>query len=575
MTTYRRLLQFVTPHLPKILLAMVFMVIVGVLNGAQAWLVKPVLDYIFIEKDVVMLWVLPVTVICVFVLKGVFDYEQGYLMSSVGQRIIYDLRDKIYGHLQKLSISFFNKTPTGVLISRTTNDVGAIQGAVSDAITGLLRDSFSIIALASVVFYRDWKLALISLFLLPLTLVPIIKFGRRLRKLSAEGQRAMASLTTFLDETISGQRVVKVFGREDYERGRFSQENWRLFKIIMKVYKLKALSSPVMEVIGSIAMATILYMGGLSVIKGVKTPGDFLSFLTALMMLYGPIKNLNKVNSVIQAGLAGADRVFQLLDTQPDIEDAPHARPLPPMSRYLDFRNVSFKYDDVPVLRDVSFRIRAGEKVALVGASGAGKTTIVNLIPRFYDVSSGAILIDDIDIRDVTISSLRSQISMVTQQVILFNDTVRANIAYGDLSKSTNDILEAAKAAYAHDFITRLPDGYETVIGERGCRISGGEGQRIAIARAILKDAPLLILDEATSSLDAEAEAEVQKALENLMKGRTTLVIAHRLSTVKNADRILVMSDGVIVEEGDHDSLMAEGGEYFRLYQMQFAGDEG
>jgi subfamily B ATP-binding cassette protein MsbA len=574
MPVYTRLLTFIRPYWPKLVIAMVFMVLVGVLKGGQAWLVKPVLDRIFIEKDLVMLWLLPLAVVGLFLVKGALDYQQTYLMGYVGQNIICDLRNNIYRHLQSLSLSFFSRNPTGVLISRITNDVTVVQGAVSNAATGLLRDSFTVLTLAGVVVYRDWKLALISFILFPLAVIPIVKFGRRLRRLSAANQAVMASLTSFLGETIAGQRVVKVFAREEYEKERFHQQNRGLLRIALKTCRVRALSSPVMEVLGSFAMAGILYYGGLAVIQGVKTPGDFFSFLAAMLMLYQPVKRLNKVNNVIQAGLAAAERVFLILDSKPDIEDAPDALDIKPMSRSLEFSNVTFCYQAGVVLKDVSFKIQAGQKVALVGLSGGGKSTLASLIPRFYDVTEGAILIDRVDIRRCKLASLRSQISMVTQQVILFDDTVRANIGYGDLERSTEEIIEAAKAAYAHDFITNLPQGYDTAIGEGGLRLSGGERQRLAIARALLKDAPLLILDEATSSLDMESESEVQKALENLMKGRTSLVIAHRLSTVRNADRILVLAKGRIVEDGTHDSLMALNNEYRRLYQMQFAEEE-
>lgn len=574
MPVYSRLITFLRPYRFRLIIAMMFMVAVGVLKGGQAWLVKPVLDRIFIEKDLVMLWLLPLAVVGLFIVKGVLDYHQAYLMGYIGQNIICDLRTKIYRHLQTLSLSFFSRNPTGVLISRITNDVTAIQGAVSNAVTGLLKDSFTVLALAGVVVYRDWKLALISFILFPLAVVPIVKFGRRLRKLSAANQAAMGSLTSFLGETIAGQRVVKVFGREGYESERFHGQNKGLLRIVLKVCRVRALSSPVMEVLGSFAMAGILYYGGLAVIQGTKTPGDFFSFLAAMLMLYQPVKRLNKVNNVIQAGLAAAERVFLVLDSKPDIEDTADAVDIKPMSSCLEFRKVTFRYQEEAVLKDVSFKIAAGQRVALVGLSGGGKTTLVSLIPRFYDVSEGAILIDGVDIRQAKLACLRSQISMVTQQVILFNDTVRANIAYGDLEKSMEEIMEAAKAAYAHGFITSLPEGYDTVIGESGLRLSGGERQRLAIARALLKDAPLLILDEATSSLDMESESEVQRALENLMKGRTTLVVAHRLSTVRNADRILVLAQARIVEEGTHKSLMAANSEYRRLYQMQFAEEE-
>jgi subfamily B ATP-binding cassette protein MsbA len=494
-------------------------------------------------------------------------------MNYVGLRIVADIREKLYNHLQILSLSFFTKTPTGILISRITNDVNLIQGSVSNAITGLLKDVFTVLGLITVVFYRDWKLGIIALLIFPLSIIPIKEFGKRLRKFSRKSQQRMGSITTFLHETIAGNRIVKAFNMEEYEKRRFAEENNRFFKIVLKRVKIRAFSHPLMELLGGIAVAIIIWVGGYRVIRGELTPGAFFSFMTALLMLYAPIRDLNKVNLEVQEGLAAAIRVFELLDTAPEIEDEEGAIPLPPVSEVVKFQNVSFKYDEEIVLKDIALYVKVGEVIALVGMSGAGKTSLVNLLPRFYDVNKGQILIDGHDIRKVTIKSLRDQMALVTQQTILFNDTARNNIAYGSLKCSDQEIIEAAKAANAHDFIQRLPQGYETIIGEQGVKLSGGERQRLSIARALLKNAPILILDEATSSLDSDSETEVQKALEELMRGRTVFVIAHRLSTIRNAHRIIVLSDGQIVEEGTHEELIALGGEYRRLYDLQFKDD--
>jgi subfamily B ATP-binding cassette protein MsbA len=494
-------------------------------------------------------------------------------MSFVGQRIVADMREKLYHHLQYLSLSFFTKTPTGILISRLTNDVSLIQGAVSSALTSILRDSFTILALTGVVFYRDWKLACIASIILPLAAIPIVKFGQKLRKFSLKGQIRMGFITSLLQETISGNRIVKAFTMEDYEHRRFAAENDRFFKIAMKRQKIRALSSPVVELLGGVGIAGIVLIGGYAVIKGSSTPGTFGSFLTALALLYKPFKSLSSVNDVIQGGLAAGSRVFELLDTTPDIRDAEGAVSLDGISHGVKFERVSFKYEDEMVLNDIDLDVKEGEVVALVGMSGAGKTTLVNLIPRFYDVDKGRITVDGKDIRTVTVKSLREHIGIVTQQTILFNDTVRNNIAYGDISRSEDEIVEAAKAANAHQFIQKLSLGYDTVIGEQGVKLSGGERQRISIARALLKNAPILILDEATSSLDSESELQVQVALERLMASRTVFLIAHRLSTIRNAHRIVVIDSGRIVEEGTHEELLAMNRTYKRLYRMQFRDD--
>jgi len=596
MSLYRRVLELVKPYWLKLALAMLCMVFYSVLTAAQAFLVKPVLDGVFLKKegippfiqnmivqlhldgfflkkDLEMLRLLPFVIILLFSLKGIFNYGQSYLMNFVGLRIIADLREKLYNHLQTLSLSFFTKMPTGILISRITNDVNLIQGSVSSTITGLLKDAFTIIFLVGVVFYRDWKLAIIAFIIFPLAIIPIKEFGKRMRKFARKGQQRIGLLTTLLHETITGNRIVKAFNMEDYENRRFAEENERLFKTFLKRVRVRALSMPLMELLGGIAAAIIIWVGGYSVVRGELTPGTFFSFLAALFMLYAPIRDLSKVNLEIQEGLAGATRVFELLDTTPEIKEIEGAVSLPPISKKIDFQKVNFKYDEEIVLKDISFEVKVGEVIALVGMSGAGKTSLVNLLPRFYDVEKGQILVDDHDIRKVTLKSIRDQIGLVTQQTILFNDTVRNNIAYGSPKCSEREIMEAAQAANAHEFIQRLPQAYDTIIGEQGVKLSGGERQRLSIARALLKNAPILILDEATSSLDSDSETEVQKALERLMKGRTVFVIAHRLSTIRNAHRIIVLSGGQIVEEGTHEELMTANGEYRRLHDLQFKDD--
>ncbi|HOE23020.1 MAG TPA: lipid A export permease/ATP-binding protein MsbA [Smithellaceae bacterium] len=574
METFQRLFMMAKQYYMRFLFAAICMVVAGGLQSALPLIAKPAIDEIFMSKNIDALKWIPLAIIAIFLFKGLANYGQTILMSSIGLRIVTDLRNKLYEQIQKQSLSFFAEHPTGLLMSRITNDVQAVQTASSEAITALVKDTFMLIALVGVIFYMDWKLALIAMVVFPLTIYPISRFGKKMRKVTTSSQITMGTLNSLLQETISGTRIVKAFCMEKYESERFAAENERLFKYSMKAVSVNAISSPLMDFLGGLGIAAVITYGGYNVVQGHSTPGTFFSFIAALLMLYEPIKRLTNVNNTINQGVAGAERIFSVIDRTPDIEDRPGAVALPKISRGIDIENVTFCYETTPVLKNINLSIKAGEVIAFVGMSGGGKTSLVNLIPRFYDVTEGRILIDGHDIRDVSLQSLRGQIAIVTQQTILFNDTVRNNIAYGDIRKTDEDIYNAARAANAHDFILRLPNGYDSNIGELGTKLSGGEKQRISIARALLKDAPILILDEATSSLDTEAEIEVQEALDNLMRGRTTLVIAHRLSTIRNADRIIALVNGEIVEEGNHDALMEKKGEYYRLYNLQFK-DEG
>ncbi len=571
---YFRILRFVKPYWPRLLVAMICMLVVSAITAAFALLTKNVLDDIFIKKDNFMLTVIPLAVMGLGVIKGFFTFGEGYLMNYVGQRVVANLRERLYNHLQTLSLSFFDRTPTGVLMARITNDVNSIQGAVSNAVTGMIKDVFTAVGLVGVVFYRDWFLALVAILVFPLAVYPFVRFSRTLRKISRRTLETMAYISTFLQETIVGHRIVKAFNMEAYESRRFRDANERYFKYLMKRVKIRALSNPIMEWLAYVGIGAFIWVGGYRVISGAMTVGDFFSFMTAMALLYDPMRGISKVNLVIQEGIVAARRVFEILDLKPQITDAPDAQVLPPFSREIEYQDIFFRYADEMVLRDINFTIKRGEKVALVGSSGAGKTTLVNLLPRFYDVTEGTILIDGMDIRHATLQSLRDQIGVVSQQTLLFNDTVRNNIAYGRPDISEAEVIKAGQMADAHDFIRKLPQGYDTVIGEQGIILSGGQRQRVSIARALLKNAPILILDEATSSLDTESEREVQAALDRLMEKRTVLVIAHRLSTVRNVDRILVLSEGRIIEEGVHRELMAMGGEYKKLYKLQFQDED-
>jgi subfamily B ATP-binding cassette protein MsbA len=569
-TRNKQLVQLVKDSWGRLFLAILCMLIMAGATSAIPFLIKPAVDDIFIKKDQTMLILIPLAVILVYSILGVAMYFQEYLMNYVGQNIIMRLRNALYNKISDLPVSFFHQETTGVLMSRITNDVNIVKAMVSTAITGSLRDIFTVIGLISVVFYRDWKMAFIALIVLPFAFFPVVKLGKKVRKVSTGTQESVGDLNSFLHETFSGNIIVKAFGMELFEKLRFEKKSRLLFKLEMKAVKAKTLVSPIMECLGGFGVALVIWYGGSQVIAGTSTPGTFFSFMGAVLMLYGPVKKLSKLNSVVQAGLAGADRIFDIITRETDIVESENAAMIKTEPHNVIFQDVTFKYGDKEVLKDINLHVRKGEIVALVGMSGGGKTSLVNLIPRFYDVSKGAIFIDDLDVRNISIASLREQIAIVTQSPILFNDTIRNNIAYGNMNATDEQIISAANGAYALDFIQSLPKQFEASVGELGSRLSGGEKQRICIARALFKNAPILILDEATSSLDAESEMLVQKALENLMKGRTTFVIAHRLSTISYADRIVVIVDGQIKEEGTHRELLDRQGEYYKLYNIQF-----
>ena len=572
--TIYRILQYVKPYKRRLIIAMVCMVIVASMAGAQAYMIKPLLDEIFIKQDSTMLKLVPLAILGIFFVKGFFYYIYNYFLVRVGQSVIRDLRNIIYSHIQSLPLSFFQKKPTGELISRIISDVTLIQGAVSNILVGILKDTCQVLFLIGVIFYQDWRMASIAMISLPLVVYPIVNFGRRHRRLSRSNQQTTAQVSNILYETITGNRIVKAFGMEKYEVGRFAKTLDMLFAIVMRDTRIGAISRPLMEFLGGVGISLVVWYGGSQVLAGKSTPGTFFSFLTALIMIYEPIKGVSAINNSLQQGIAAAERVFDILDVKPDVAERKDAIVLPTVKDAIEFTDVRFRYnDDTEVLKGINLKVRVGEVLAVVGSSGGGKSTLVNLIPRFFDVSSGSLTIDGTDIRDVTFNSLRKQIGIVTQQTILFNDTVRNNIAYGSPDASEEQIIDAARAAHALKFIQHLPNGFDTVIGESGARLSGGERQRLSIARAILKNAPILILDEATSSLDTESEREVQQAIENLVQSRTTFVIAHRLSTIRNAHRIIVMQDGNIVEEGTHETLLPLDGVYKMLHDMQFQDD--
>jgi subfamily B ATP-binding cassette protein MsbA len=514
-------------------------------------------------------------VLGLYLVKGLGAYLSSFLMTDVGQRVVHDLRNVLFRHILNQSAAFFSSQTTGRLLSRITNDVGQIQYAVSETVGDLLRESLSIVGYAAVLFYTDARLAVVCLTGAPLVVYPLVRLGQRVRRTTRRSQEALEQISHVGGEAFAGHRIVKAFGAEGREAEKFEKASAHLYRTNMRVTSALSVLPPLMEFMGGVAFVGALWIGSQEISMGRLTSGDFVAFVAALFMMYAPAKKLSRVNANLQQALAASERIFDILDTHSEVVDRPGAPDAPPFRRSVEFRDVRFAYQSAEgaTLDGVSVRVGAGQMLAIVGRSGAGKTTMVNLLPRFYDVTGGAILIDGCDIRDVSLASLRAQIGIVTQETVLFDDTIAANIAFGRPSASRADIEAAARTAHAHEFIVALEDGYDTSIGERGQRLSGGQRQRLAIARALLRDSPILILDEATSSLDAESEMLVQEALSTLMQNRTSFVIAHRLSTVRRADHIVVLEQGRIVESGTHDALLAAGGAYAKLYELQLQED--
>jgi ATP-binding cassette, subfamily B, bacterial MsbA len=563
---------FMRPHARRIMLAFLLMGVAAGSTAARAWLMEPVLDRIFVAHEGSLLLLIAGGALALALVKGLADYGDAVLMTRVGQRVIADVQIALFARLMRADLAYFHAHPAGTLISRFTNDAGLLRGAAANVLGGIGKDAVTVIFLVGLMFYQDWLLALVSFFVFPLAIHPIVGIGRRIRRVSANAQAEIGQLTTLLNQTFQGARHVKAYGMEEYEQRRATGLFERLFALIDRGTRTRSRASPMMETLGGAAIAIVILYGGHQVISGARTPGALFSFITALLLAYQPLKSLANLNASLQEGLAAAERIFEVLDVEPAIRDMPGARPLRIVGGQIRFDNVRFGYVPGAVAIDgVSLTIPAGRTVALVGPSGAGKSTILNLIPRFFDVAEGSIAIDGQDVSSVTLASLRGAIALVAQEVSLFDDTVSANIAYGRFGASIAEIEAAAQAAAADEFIRELPQGYDTMVGEHGVRLSGGQRQRIAIARAMLKDAPILLLDEATSALDNESERQVQAALSTLIRGRTTLVIAHRLSTVQGADLICVVDRGQIVETGRHAELIARDGLYARLYSIQFA----
>ena len=548
------------------------MVLVAAATAANAWLMQPVLDDVFLKRDKTMLYVVPVAILIIALIKGGATYGQSVMMNHVGQRIISSVQLEMFAHLMHSDIAYFHKTSTGKLISRFNNDANLLRAAVSTALTGIAKDSLTLIFLVALMFYQDWLLALLASVVFPIAIYPIVRIGKGMRKVSTTTQTEMGELTTILDETFLGARHVRAYGMENHEIGRASFVIEKIFNLVQKAARVRSITHPVMETLGGFSIAAVILYGGAQVLQGTTTPGTFFSFITALLLAYQPVKSLANLNANLQEGLAAAQRIFQIIDLEPDIRDAVDAYDLGHAQGALAFQEVQFSYEAGTIaLRNISIDIPAGKTIALVGPSGAGKSTILNLIPRFYDCGAGAITIDGHDLRHITLLSLRANIALVSQDITLFDNTVRANISYGRPDATAEEVIAAAKLADAHEFIVALKNGYDTHVGGRGLKLSGGQRQRIAIARAMLKNAPILLLDEATSALDSETERQVQKALNTLTSGRTTVVIAHRLSTVIAADRIYVMDGGRVIETGNHKELLTKDGAYARLYAVQFA----
>jgi subfamily B ATP-binding cassette protein MsbA len=568
---FLRLLAYTRPYRGRFAAALAAMLIYAATSAKLAQVIQPIIDDVLPARAQVRFWALQI--LTLYFAKGLGAYLSTYLMTDIGQRVVRDLRNQLFRHILDQSAGFFGRRTSGQLMSHITNDVNQVQQAVSETVGDLLREGLALIGYAGLLFYLNYRLALVCLTGAPIVVYPLVRLGQRVRRSSRRSQDELEHLSHVTAEAFTGHRIVKAFGAERHEGDRFRRAAHRLYRTNLKVTSTVAALPPLMEFLGAVAFVGLIWYGSQRIASNTMTQGGFLSFVVTAFLMYGPVKRLSRVNTNLQQAIAASERIFEVLDTHSEVEERAGASVLAPLKHTIEFRNVSFDYGDGSgrcVLRDVSFAVRAGQIIAIVGLSGAGKTTLVNLIPRFYDVTSGAILIDGTDIRDVTLRSLRSQIGIVTQETVLFDDTVASNIAYGSPSASGREIETAARAAHAHEFIVTLPEGYLTKIGERGQRLSGGQRQRLAIARALLKNSPILILDEATSSLDAESERLVQEALANLMRDRTAFVIAHRLSTVRRADAIVTLDRGHVAEIGRHDELLARPGSvYAQLYSQQ------
>ena len=563
----RLMRTYVAPYWRRLAFAMVLMLASAAMTGGMAALMEPVMDKVFSGKNPAMLWPLGLTVFAVFVIRGAVTYGHNVIMNSLGQRITSDANRDMFAHVINADIAFLHGQQSGHLLSRFVNDTNIMRTATVEGLTGLGKNTFTIIALIGVMFYQDWRLSLISFIVFPVSFYFVSRIGKRLRKISTSTQVHLGDLTSILSQSLQGAKHIKSYGMEEYEKGRINKAIENIYHLVTRSYRTSAAVSPFTEIVSGLATSTIIIYGGHQVIAGTSTAGKLVSFITAFGLAYDPIKRLANLNNTMQNGLAAVDRLFRLFDIKPTIISKPGAPDLQLANAVVSFENVSFSYPDgSEALRGVSFEAPAGKTIALVGESGAGKSTTLGLIPRFYDVTGGAIKIDGQDIRDVTLESLRKNMALVSQEVAIFNDTVRDNIAYGSPEATDEQVIAAAKQAAAHDFISELPEGYQTRVGENGLKLSGGQRQRISIARAMLKNAPILLLDEATSSLDTNSERLVQAALERLQQGRTTIVVAHRLSTIIGADIIYVMADGKVIEYGSHTELLARNGAYARLY---------
>lgn len=575
MTLYLRILSYIKPYMHRLLFAMVCTIMAAAGNLYIPWIIKDMIDEVLADKNGTMLNWIAASIIAIFIVRGLFWYGQNYLMSYVGQSVIIDIRAAVFKKLQRLSVSFYDKNKTGTIMSYVTNDVNALQSAMVENTIEMITEGFILIGSVVAMIYLDWRLTLFTVCTFPVVLWFMEFFGKKIRKTGGRIQECNADITSVLQESVASARVIKSFVREDYEVDRFDVENKANFRANMKNAQLMATLTPVVELVAAIGVTMIIWYGGNNVINGTITAGSLVAFLTYAVNISNPIKRLTRVIGNIQKALAAAQRVFMIIDMPEEIAESRDAKQLPEVSGKVEFQNVSFAYNDKGnVITDLSFSVKPGEVIAIVGPSGAGKSTIANLLPRFYDVNKGDIKIDGHSVREVTLDSLREQVGIVPQETMLFNGSVYNNILYGRLDATKEEIEAAAKAANAHDFIMQLTDGYETKLGDRGVNLSGGQRQRIAIARAILKNPRILILDEATSALDTESERVVQEALDRLMVGRTSFVIAHRLSTVKNADKILVLEKGNLVESGTHDELLALDGLYAHLYKIQYRNKE-